>query len=104
MRRSALPHAIGSSLSAARWDPPAMSWIGSVWSTCHTNHAPIGPRKLHEIADRETLREIGRNLAIRKSLDRELDTPVRARRRGDRIFPHGRIAVTSRYAEVDAPP
>src|SRR4029077_5919723 len=33
---------------------------------------------LHPIADHEILREVRRNLAVRKTLDRELYTPVRA--------------------------
>src|SRR5262245_28757543 len=31
-------------ISGAMPDPPATSWIGSVWSRCHTNQPPIGPR------------------------------------------------------------
>jgi len=54
--------------------------------------------QLHEIADREILRQIGRDLAVRKSFDREFDAPVHARRRSDRIFPHGRTAVGGREA------
>ena len=57
--------------------------------------------QFHIIADHEFLRQIGRDLAIRQSLNCDLNTSVRVRRRGNRVGPNCRVSVWSGQTNVN---